>query len=212
MRTGSTRLIGIDLGTHNSAACVLLGSEPILLQPEEGAAEQGMCFPSVVWGVKRLIGKSYDQAVAAGDIRRYSYQIERDSGGGCLIRIGSHRYTSRQITTLILQKIKQDAEADFNPIGEVVEEAVITVPAYFSPLQKHETEQAALAAGFRRVYLLPEPTAAASAYRLKVEREDQYAVVVDLGAGTLDVTVALLYLVRLLHFMRPVKPRFLVEA
>ncbi len=221
MRNGSSSLIGIDLGTYNSAACVLMGSRPVLLRPEEGATEQGMCFPSVVefdesgklvqagerarrslpiypqsvvWGVKRLIGKSYAQADAAGDIRRYGYRIEKDPDGGCMIRIGSQSYTPRQITTFILEKIKHDAEADFNPIGESVEEAVITVPAYFNPVQKHETEQAALAAGFRQVYLLPEPTAAASAYRLKVQQEDQYVVVVDLGAGTLDVTVALLYL------------------
>ena len=75
-----------------------------------------------------------------------------------------------------------------------MDEAVITVPAYFDPLQKQETERAALDAGFQRVFLLPEPTAAASAYRIKVAQENQYVVVIDLGAGTLDVTVALLYL------------------
>ena len=91
-------------------------------------------------------------------------------------------------------KIKCDAEADFNPIGRTVDEAVITVPAYFDPLHKQETERAALDAGFQRVFLLPEPTAAASAYRIKVAQENQYVVVIDLGAGTLDVTVALLYL------------------
>ena len=95
---------------------------------------------------------------------------------------------------MILRKIKHDAEADFNPIGRAVDEAVITVPAYFDPLQKQETERAALDAGFQRVFLLPEPTAAASAYRIKVAQENQYVVVIDLGAGTLDVTVALLYL------------------
>jgi molecular chaperone DnaK len=214
-------IIGIDLGTYNSAACVLLGGEPVLLRPEEGATEQGMCFPSavefddagepvqagerarrslpvyphsVVWGVKRLIGRPYEAARASGDIDRYAYRIEKDADGGCAIRVGRRVYTPRDVTTLILQKIKQDAEADFNPIGRSVSEAVITVPAYFDPVQKHETEQAALAAGFENVYLLPEPTAAASAHRVKVEQENQYVVVVDLGAGTLDVTVALLYL------------------
>lgn len=221
MTASNAALIGIDLGTYNSAACVLLGNQPVLLRPEEGATEQGVCFPSVVefddsgefvqtgelarrslpvypqsvvWGVKRLIGRSYDSAETSGEIERYGYSIERDPAGSCAIRIGKRTYSPRDITMLVLQKIKRDAEADFNPIGGSVDEAVITVPAYFDPVQKHETEQAALAAGFEKVYLLPEPTAAASAYRLKVEQQNQYVVVVDLGAGTLDVTVALLYL------------------
>jgi len=214
-------IIGIDLGTYNSAACVLIGGQPLLLQPEEGATEQGMCFPSVVefddagefvqagekarrslpvyprsvvWGVKRLIGRSYDRAEESGDIARYAYRIEKDVDGGCAICIGRRTYSPREITSLVLQKIKHDAEADFNPIGRPVDEAVITVPAYFDPLQKQETERAALDAGFQRVFLLPEPTAAASAYRIKVAQENQYVVVIDLGAGTLDVTIALLYL------------------
>lgn len=221
MTTNQSALIGIDLGTYNSAACVLLGSEPVLLRPEEGATEQGLCFPSavefdnmgefvqagemarrslpvypqsVVWGVKRLIGRSYEAADSTGDIQRYAYSIERDGSGACSIRVGTELYSPQDITTLILRKIKQDAESQFNPIGRCVSEAVITVPAYFDPVQKQETEQAALAAGFEKVYLLPEPTAAASAYRLKVQQANQYVVVVDLGAGTLDVTVALLYL------------------
>jgi len=214
-------MIGIDLGTYNSAACALIGGQPVLLRPEEGATEQGMCFPSVVefdntgefvqagerarrslplyprtvvWGVKRLIGRSYDAAKAAGDVARYAYRIEEDSDGGCSICVGNRSYSPREVTSWILRKIKRDAEADFNPVGRAVEEAVITVPAYFDPLQKQETERAALDAGFQRVYLLPEPTAAASAYRIKLAQENQYVVVVDLGAGTLDVTVALLYL------------------
>ncbi len=213
-------MIGIDLGTYNSAACVLIGGQPVLLRPEEGATEQGMCFPSVVefdntgdfvqagekarrslpvyprsvvWGVKRLIGRSYDRAKESGDIARYAYRIEKDADGGCAICVGSRTYSPRDVTSLILQKIKRDAEADFNPIGRTVDEAVITVPAYFDPLQKQETERAALDAGFQRVCLLPEPTAAASAYRIKVAQENQYLAVIDLGAGTLDVTVALLY-------------------
>jgi molecular chaperone DnaK len=167
--------------------------EPV--QAGERARRSLPVYPhSVVWGVKRLIGRPYEAARASGDIDRYAYRIEKDADGGCAIRVGRRVYTPRDVTTLILQKIKQDAEADFNPIGRSVSEAVITVPAYFDPVQKHETEQAALAAGFENVYLLPEPTAAASAHRVKVEQENQYVVVVDLGAGTLDVTVALLYL------------------
>ncbi len=221
MSETAATMIGIDLGTYNSAACVLIGGQAVLLRPEEGATEQGMCFPSVVefdnsgefiqagekarrslpvyprsvvWGVKRLIGRSYDRAKESGDIARYPYRIEKDADGGCAICVGRRTYSPREVTGLILKKIKCDAEADFNPIGRTVDEAVITVPAYFDPLQKQETERAALDAGFQRVFLLPEPTAAASAYRIKVAQENQYVVVIDLGAGTLDVTVALLYL------------------
>ncbi len=221
MNSAAPAMIGIDLGTYNSAACALIGGQPVLLRPEEGATEQGMCFPSVVefdnagefvqagerarrslplyprsvvWGVKRLIGRSYQAAKAAGDVARYAYRIEEDADGGCSICVGNRSYSPREVTTWILRKIKRDAEADFNPVGRAVQEAVITVPAYFDPLQKQETERAALDAGFERVYLLPEPTAAASAYRIKLAQENQYVVVVDLGAGTLDVTVALLYL------------------
>jgi molecular chaperone DnaK len=221
MTTNRSNVIGIDLGTYNSAACVLMGGEPLLLRPEEGATDQGMCFPSVVefddsgefiqvgelarrslpvhpqsvvWGVKRLIGRPYKAAEASGDIERYGYRIERDADGGCAIQVGPQTFSPREITTRILQKIKRDAEADFNPIGQTISEAVITVPAYFDPVQKHETEAAARDAGFEKVYLLPESTAAASAYRLSVEKENQYVAVIDFGAGTLDVTIALLYL------------------
>ena len=145
MSGGAPTLIGIDLGTYNSAACALIGGQPVLLRPEEGATEQGMCFPSVVefdntgefvqagerarrslplyprsvvWGVKRLIGRSYDVAKESGDITRYAYRIEKDADGGCMIRVGNRTYSPRKITSLILRKIKHDAEADFNPSGE----------------------------------------------------------------------------------------------
>ncbi|MBN1852102.1 MAG: Hsp70 family protein, partial [Pirellulales bacterium] len=149
---------------------------------------------TVVIAAKRLIGKAFQSAKAAGDIDRFSYTILKDPDGGCAIQVGPREYTPTEITALILKKIKKDAEADFNPIGNTITEAVITVPAYFDPIQKSETERAGLEAGFERVSLIPEPTAAASAYRIEVEQEDQYIMVIDLGAGTLDVTVALLFL------------------
>ena len=213
--------LGIDLGTYNSAAAATIGNRPVMLRAREGATDQGLCFPSVVefdedgnvvqvgelarrsmpvrpervvCGVKRLIGKAYDRASETGDTSRFGYQTCRGPDGSCQIQIGRKIYSPTDITALILQKIKQDAEADFNPVGREIQEAVITVPAYFDPFQKSETERAALAAGFERVHLMPEPTAAASAYRLEVAQENQYIVVIDLGAGTLDVTVALLFL------------------
>lgn len=214
-------VIGIDLGTYNSAAAVLLGDEPVMLRAEEGLTDQGINFPSfvefdergeflrageyarraihvnperVVWGVKRLIGKSYKQAKESGDIDRFQYKVFEGRDGSCRIKVGKREYSPTEISSYILRKIKKDAEAGFNPIGKPITEAVITVPAYFGPFQKAETEQAAKMAGFNKVHLIPEPTAAALAYKLRVEGKDQYIVVIDLGAGTLDVTVALLYL------------------
>ena len=214
-------MVGIDLGTYNSAAAAAVGNRSVMLRAREGATDQGICFPSVVefdeqgepvqvgelarqsmpvypervvCGVKRLIGRPYRRAAETGDTTRFGYQTLPGPDGSCQIQVGPKIYSPTDITSLILQKIKQDAQADFNPLGREIQEAVITVPAYFDPFQKSETERAALDAGFQRVHLMPEPTAAASAYRLEVEQEDQYIVVIDLGAGTLDVTVALLFL------------------
>lgn len=213
--------IGIDLGTYNSVATVRLGEEPLILRSKEGTTDQGICFPSfvefddqgeflragefarrtlsvaperVVWGVKRLIGKSYNEVKQSNDLDRFQYNIFAARDGSCRIKVGKREYSPTEISSLVLKKIKGDAEADFNPIGIHIAEATITVPAYFGPLQRAETEQAAIMAGFDKVRLIPEPTAAALAYKLHVEHKDQYIVVIDLGAGTLDVTVALLYL------------------
>lgn len=221
MRDDVQVTVGIDLDTYNSAAATVMGHRPVMLRAREGATQQGLCFLSVVEfdeqgyvvqvgeparrsmpvypdrvvsGVKRLIGKAFDQASTAGDIDRFDYRILKGTDGRCQIRVGQQTYSPTEITTLILGKIKEDAEADFNPLGCQVGEAVITVPAYFDPFQKSETERAALAAGFQRVHLMPEPTAAASAYRLQLGQENQYIIVIDLGAGTLDVTAALLFL------------------
>jgi molecular chaperone DnaK len=167
--------VGIDLGTYNSAAATAVGNRPVMLRAREGATDQGTCFPSVVefdeegqmfqvgelarrsmpvypervvCGVKRLIGKAFDRASEAGDTNRFGYQTCRGPDGSCQIHVGRQVYSPTDITTLILRKIKRDAEADFNPIGREIQEAVITVPAYFDPFQKSETERAALAAGF----------------------------------------------------------------
>lgn len=211
-------VIGIDLGTYNSLASVMLHDRPVILKPGEGVTDQGMCFPSfvefdeegnpvrageyarrsmhlyperVVWGVKRLIGKSYQEA--REDISRFQYRVKKADDGSCRIVVGKKEYSPLEVSSILLKKIKEDAEAGFNPIGRPIEEAVITVPAYFGPIQKAQTEMAARMAGFAKVHLIPESTASALAYRLTAESKDQYIAVVDLGAGTLDVTVALLY-------------------
>jgi molecular chaperone DnaK len=213
-------VLGIDLGSYNSGASVLLGDVPTMVKSREGVTEQGMGFPSfvefdesgellrageiarraadvhpdrVVWGAKRLIGKSYRQVRRSGDHERFQYRVTEGDDGGCRIVVGRREYTPTEIASFVLAKIKSDAEAGFNPIGGSVLDCVITVPAYFGPLQKAETRKAAELAGFDSVLLIPEPTSAALAYRLQLPRTTQYVVVIDLGAGTLDVTVALLY-------------------
>lgn len=213
--------IGIDLGTYNSACSVSLGDEVILLRSREGNTEQGVCFPSfvqfdedgellrvgeyarrdqdvhpsrVVWGVKRMIGKSFRQVKKSGDLKRFPYKVIEGRDGSCRIVVGGREYSPTEISTFVLKKIKEDSEADFNPLNATVTAATITVPAYFSPFQRAETEQAARLAGFEKVHLIPEPTSAALAYKLKVEAENQFILVIDMGAGTLDVTAALMHL------------------
>lgn len=218
--SGTDPVIGIDLGSYNSGASVLLGDSPTMLKSREGLTDQGASFPSfvefdesgellrvgetarraasvhpdrVIWGVKRLIGKSYGQVRQSGDHERFQYRIAEGTDRSCQIMVGRRSYTPTDVASFILAKIKEDAEAVFNPIGTSVRDCVITVPAYFGPLQKAETRRAAELAGFDSAALIPEPTSAALAYKLQLPRESQYVVVIDLGAGTLDVTVALLY-------------------
>ena len=213
--------IGIDLGTYNSAATVNLGDEPVMLKSEEGMTDQGICFPSfvefnemgeflrvgeyarraidlnperVVWGVKRLIGKSYKEVKSSGDLERFQYKVNEGKDGSCRIKVGQQEYSPTEISSFVLKKIKEDAEANFNPINVQITEATVTVPAYFGPFQRAETEQAAKMAGFDKVRLIPEPTAAALSYKLRVEQKDQFIIVIDIGAGTFDVTVALMFL------------------
>lgn len=212
--------IGIDLGTYNSVATVSLGGVPILLRSREGQTDQGVCFPSfvefdadgtvkrvgadarqslsvnpefVVWGVKRLIGKSYDEVKKSGDLDRFQYRVGKGRDGSCRIIVGNKEYSPTEVSSFVLQKIKEDAEADFNQINAPVTEASVTVPAFFSPFQRAETERAARLAGFEVVRLIPEPTAAALAYKLQMAQETEIIVVTDIGAGTFDVTIALMY-------------------
>ena len=215
--------IAIDLGTYNSVAAIQWGAETQLLQSREGQTDQGMCFPSfvefddvgevahvgelarrafnarpdlVVWGAKRLIGKSYEQAKKGGELDRFQYKVVEGKDGGCRIVVGKRKkeYTPTDIAAIILKKIKQDCESAINPINAPITSATITVPAYFSPLQKAETEDAARHAGFQTVYLIPESTAAALAYQLNLPQWDQFVLVADIGAGTFDVTAALAYM------------------
>ena len=181
------KIIGIDLGTSNSQAAVMIGGKPIIIPSAEGATVAGKMFPSVVAFTKEgkvLVGEpARRQAVTnpEGTVMR----AKRMMGSDFKYNIRGKEYTPQQISAFILQKIKKDAEAF---IGEKVTKAVITVPAYFNDNQRTATKDAGKIAGLEVVRLVNEPTAASMAYGL--DKEGSFKVMVfDLGGGTLDVTV-----------------------
>jgi molecular chaperone DnaK len=181
------KIIGIDLGTSNSEAAVVLGGKPTIIPSAEGATIAGKMFPSVVAFTKDgqlLVGEpARRQAVSNPDGTVMA--AKRKMGTDHKYRIYGKEYTPQQISAFLLQKIKQDAEAF---LGEEVKKAVITVPAYFNDNQRTATKDAGVIAGLEVVRLVNEPTAASMAYGL--EKEGEYKILVfDLGGGTLDVTL-----------------------
>ena len=184
------KIIGIDLGTSNSAASYLEAGKPKIIPSAEGTtAVGGKAFPSYVAFSKEgelLVGEpARRQAVANPE--RTIFGAKRKMGQDYKYKIGDKEYTPQQISAFILQKIKKDAEHYF---GEKIEKAVITVPAYFSDAQRQATKDAASIAGLEVVRLINEPTAASIAYGLdKIKEKDQEVLVFDFGAGTLDVTI-----------------------
>lgn len=182
------KIIGIDLGTSNSAAAVLIGGKPTIIPSAEGATLGGKAFPSYVAFTKdgqKLVGEpARRQAVSnpEGTI----YAIKRKMGTDYKVNVYGKTFTPQQISAFILQKIKQDAEAF---LGERVEKAVITVPAYFNDNQRQATKDAGTIAGLDVVRIINEPTAAALAYGLDKTEKSQKILVFDLGGGTLDCTV-----------------------
>lgn len=182
-----SRVIGIDLGTSNSAAAVIEGGKPVIIPSEEGASIAGKAFPSVVAFTKdgqRLIGEpARRQATTNPD--RTVMAVKRKMGSKHKIPIDGKDYTPQEISAFILQKIKRDAEAFLN---DKVTGAVITVPAYFDDAQRQATKDAGAIAGIEVKRIINEPTAAALAYGLDKEGERKI-LVFDLGGGTLDVTI-----------------------
>jgi len=210
--------LGIDLGTYNSSAAVAVQRDTVVMvTSKEGKSPDGKNFPSfvqfasngskvsvgvrakrslalnpslVVWGVKRLVGLSFQAALDRGETKRFQYDIERGPGDTILIRVGNERFTPSSILEAILREIKEDAEnQDLNPLfGTRFDEAVISIPAYYKAIRTAPILDAARQAGFKEVGTIAEPTAAALKYGLQIDRE---AVILtfDLGAGTLDVTV-----------------------
>ncbi len=182
------KIIGIDLGTSNSAASVLIGGKPTIIPSAEGATIGGKSFPSYVAFTKdgeKLVGEpARRQAVSNPDGTIYA--IKRKMGTDYKVTIRGKTFTPQQISAFILQKIKQDAEAF---LGERVEKAVITVPAYFNDNQRQATKDAGTIAGLDVVRIINEPTAASLAYGLDKVEESQKILVFDLGGGTLDCTI-----------------------
>jgi len=209
--------ISIDFGTYNSAAAYKHPSGEIeLLQAYHGPTMQGKVIPSflkfypngeldkygepareflsiapqlVIWGLKRLIGKSYKEAKS--EFHRFHYPIKEADDGSILIPIGNKDYTPIQLVTLFLQKVKEDCESPaFNPIGSSIEKVIITYPAYFDSRQIASLKESALEVGFKEVELVTEPEAAAAAYKDIIDfRKKPLVMVIDLGAGTLDIVI-----------------------
>jgi molecular chaperone DnaK len=182
------KIIGIDLGTSNSAASVMQGDTPVMIPAAEGASIGGKAFPSYVAMTKDgqlLVGEpARRQAVANPDGTVYA--AKRKMGSGEKIMMAGKEYTPEQISAFILQKIKRDAEAF---LGEPVSKAVITVPAYFNDAQRQATKDAGSIAGLEVVRIVNEPTAASLAYGLDKVGKEKTILVFDLGGGTLDVTI-----------------------
>ena len=183
-----TKIIGIDLGTSNSAAAVIMGGKPTIIPAAEGATVGGKAFPSVVAFTKTgelLVGEpARRQAVTNPDSTIAA--AKRKMGSDYIFKIQDKNYKPQQISAFILQKIKKDAEAF---IGEPVEKAVITVPAYFDDNQRQATKDAGTIAGLDVVRIINEPTAASLAFGLDKTKEDMKILVFDFGGGTLDVTI-----------------------
>jgi molecular chaperone DnaK len=182
------KIIGIDLGTSNSAAAVLEGGRPVIIPSSEGISLYGKAFPSYVAFTKdgqRLVGEAARrQAVAnpEGTVTAF----KRKMGTGFLYHIFGKEYKPQELSAILLQKIKADAEAF---LGEPVTKAVITVPAYFDDNQRQATKDAGQIAGLEVVRLVNEPTAASLAFGVDKVDKDMKILVYDLGGGTLDVTI-----------------------
>jgi len=183
------KIIGIDLGTSNSAAAALIGGKATIIPSAEGATQYGKAFPSYVAFTKdgeRLVGEPARRQAVTNPEHTIS-AIKRSMGTDYKVNILGKEYTPQEISAFILQKIKKDAEAF---LGEPVNKAVITVPAYFNDNQRTATKDAGTIAGLEVVRLVNEPTAASLAYGIDKESEDELEILVfDFGGGTLDVTI-----------------------
>lgn len=182
------KIVGIDLGTSNSAAAVLVGGKPTIIQAAEGTSVGGKAFPSYVAFTKDgqlLVGEPARRQTITNP-EGTVIAAKRKMGTDFKFKVYGKEYTPQQISAFILQKIKRDAEAY---LGETVDKAVITVPAYFNDNQRQATKDAGEIAGLQVVRIINEPTAASLAYGLDKANKDLKILVFDFGGGTLDVTI-----------------------
>lgn len=202
-----SKILGIDLGTTNSAVAIIEAGEPKVLENDEGgrttpsivaisksgdrlvgllAKRQAVTNPeNTIYSVKRLIGRKFDDDEVKKDKELLPYKIERADDGGVKVKMSGKSYRPEEISAMILQKLKHDAEAR---LGGKVEGAIITVPAYFSDSQRKATKDAGEIAGLKVLRIINEPTAAALAYGFN-KKKDEKIVVYDFGGGTFDVSV-----------------------
>ena len=202
-----SRVIGIDLGTTNSVVAVMEGGEPTVIPNAEGnrttpsvvafskagerlvgtaAKRQAVTNPeNTVFSVKRLMGRRFDDPVVGNALPLLPYTVEKADNGDAWVRMGDKAYSPPEVSAMVLQKLKADAEAY---LGETVAEAVITVPAYFDDSQRNATKDAGRIAGLNVLRIINEPTAASLAYGLE-KQDDHYIAVYDLGGGTFDISI-----------------------
>lgn len=201
------KILGIDLGTTNSAIAIIEAGEPIIIENNEGgrttpsivaisktnerlvgqiAKRQAVTNPTnTIYGIKRFMGHDFSESVVQKDKAIVPYEIKQGEGGGVVIVMDGKDYRPEEVSAMILSKLKADAEAK---LGEKITEAVITVPAYFNDSQRKATQDAGRIAGLDVKRIINEPTAAALAYGFN-KKKDEKIVVYDFGGGTFDITV-----------------------
>ncbi len=202
-----SKIIGIDLGTTNSAVAVMESGNPKIIENSEGARttpsivavsktgerlvgllarRQAVTNPkNTVFGIKRFIGHNFDEEAVQKDKNTVPFEMSKSDAGGVSVKIGDKDYMPEEISAMILSKIKADAEAK---LGEKVTEAIITVPAYFNDAQRKATKDAGAIAGLDVKRIINEPTAAALAYGFNKKKDEQIAVF-DFGGGTFDISI-----------------------
>src|ERR671917_2156781 len=203
------KVVGIDLGTTNSAVAVLEAGQPVVLENAEGsritpsvvavnprsgermvgalARRQAVTNPEhTIFSIKRFMGRKFDDPVVQEAIKRVPFKVTRAPNGDVRVVMGGKEYSPPEISAMILQKLRADAEAK---LGDRVTQAVITVPAYFNDTQRQATKDAGQIAGLEVLRIINEPTAASLAYGLDRAGKDEDIAVYDLGGGTFDISI-----------------------
>ena len=216
------KIIGIDLGTTYSAVAAVEGGQPKIIENAEGARttpsvvaiskagerlvgliakRQAITNPkNTIYGIKRLMGHKFEEPHVQRDKDISPFAINKADDGGVLVKMGERDYRPEEISAMILQKLKNDAEAK---LGEKIEEAVITVPAYFNDAERKATKEAGKSAGLEVLRIINEPTASSLAYGLD-KKKNEIIAVYDLGGGTFDISILDVGL-SLIHISEPTR-------